>query len=101
MLAFDHVGRDIKEVAGSEALNYKGCLRCQQVTGEFFLRSSIIKLALVVQTPPPMPLEPLISADQLRAWKQKEGGRASAVQLILIFILSAGGLEAERRARLT
>lgn len=36
LLAFDHVGRDIKEVAGREALNYKGCLRCQQVTGDFF-----------------------------------------------------------------
>lgn len=71
LLAFDHVGRDIKEVAGREALNYKGCLHCQQVTGDF-LRSSIIKLALVVQTPPPIPLEPLISADQLRACLRTE-----------------------------
>lgn len=71
LLAFDHVGRDIKEVAGREALNYKGCRRCQQVTGDFFFffRSSIIKLALVVQTPAPIPLEPLISTDQSRACK--------------------------------
>lgn len=40
LLAFDHVGRDIKEVAGREALNYKGCLRCQQVTGDFHVHQS-------------------------------------------------------------
>lgn len=72
LLAFDHVGRDIKEVAGREALNYKGCLRCQQVTGNFFYVHQSSNLLLLFKRRCPIPPEPLISADQLRACLRME-----------------------------